>query len=259
MANITRNAKSGSDWTANELLSYNIKIVEQSFAHFFQAADLPPLSEGTRSFVETLDRAAAKQANDKDTYKLLNHLDLAHNPEVGQEAAVDRFADVLLEKLGYTSGFRITLTRQSFPLLICGSNCKARTNVCICDENDILLFVQVDKCLDNDVDPEPQLIAVAVAAYQCNNRIRQGDLGLPILEEIIFPAITLVGTFPTFYKIKVTSALNDAVVTGTYPGAETIVFRHIPQLPYRNSEGMKPLENRNVIIRYLEAFRQFVH
>lgn len=147
------------------------------------------MSEGTRSFVETLDPAAAKQANDEDTYKLLYYLNLAHNAGVGQEADVDSFAHNLLEKLGYDSGFRIFLTRQSLPLLICGSNCNARTEVCICDNNDILLLVQKDKCLDNDdVDPEPQLIVDAIAAYQHNNRNRQIDLHLPILEEMVFPA-----------------------------------------------------------------------
>ena len=259
MANLLRSAKSGSDWTANELLSYNIKVVEQSFADFFQEANLPPVSEDVRSFVETLDRAAAKLANDEDTYKLLHHLDLAHDPKMGQEAAVDSFAEKLLEKLGYASGFRIILTRQSLPLLICGSNCSAQTDVCICDEDDILLLVQEDKRLsDKDIDPEPQLIAEAIAAYQRNNRTRQRDLHLPILEEITFPAITLVGTFPTFYKVKVTAELNNAIVTGSFPAVETIVLRHIPRLPRRNSEGMKPLENRNVIVRYFEAFRRFV-
>jgi hypothetical protein len=73
-----------------------------------------------------------------------------------------------------------------------------------------------------------------------------------------FPAITLVGTFPTFYKIKVTAALNNAVVTGMYPVVETIVLRHIPRLPRCNSEGMKPLDNRSILIRYLQAFRRFV-
>ena len=109
-------------------------------------------------------------------------------PKVGQEAAVDSFAEGLLEKLCYASAFRILLTRQSLPLLICGSNCKAQTDVCVCNEHNILLLVQR---LDNDIDPEPQLIAEAIATYQCDNRSRKGDLHLPILEEIIFPAITL--------------------------------------------------------------------
>lgn len=170
-------------------------------------------------------------------------------PRLGKklQPAVDSFAEKFLEKLGNALGFWIILTRQSLPLLICGSNCNAQTDVCICDEHDILLLVQENKRLNNDIDPEPQLIAEAIAAYQRNNRTWQRDLHLPILEEINFPAITLVGTFPTFYKIRVTAALNDAVVTGRYPEAEKFVFRHIPRLLRRNSEGIKPLENRNVI------------
>jgi hypothetical protein len=258
MANLVRSAKSGSDWTSHELRSYNIRVVEQSFREFFLVAELPPASEAVRPFLETLDRAAAKEANDRDTYKLIHHLDLAHEPKMGQEAAADSFAEKLLDKLGYASGFRIILTRQSFPFTICGINSSAQTDVCICDEKDILLLVQEDKCLENPADPEPQLIAEAIAAYQCNNLTRERDLYLPRLDEMVFPAITLVGTFPTFYKIKITAGLNDAVVSGTFPGIETVVFRHIPRLPRRKSEGMKPLDNRSVIVRYFEAFRQFV-
>ncbi|KAF8548858.1 hypothetical protein OG21DRAFT_1489016 [Imleria badia] len=55
-------------------------------------------------------------------------------------------------------------------------------------------------------NPEPRLIAEAIAAYQNNNVIRETKLHLPILDEITFPGITYVGTAPTFYKIKVTTA-----------------------------------------------------
>lgn len=65
---------------------------------------------------------------------------------------------------------------------------------------------------------------------------------------------SLVGSFLVFYKIKVTAGLNDAVITGTYPAMETIVFRHIPRLPRRNSEGMRLLDNRSILIRF-QAFR----
>jgi len=73
-----------------------------------------------------------------------------------------------------------------------------------------------------------------------------------------FPALTMVGTTPTFYKITVTAALSKAVQTGTYPEIETRVFRYIPVLPRRNSEGMRPLSNRLEILRCLEAFKRFV-
>ncbi len=94
-------------------------------------------------------------ASDDDTYKLLHYLDLAQNPRVGQEAAVDNFAARLLEMLVYASGRRVIVTRRVLPLIICGTQCSAQTDACICDENDYLLLVQQN---ENTEDLEPQLI-----------------------------------------------------------------------------------------------------
>ncbi|KAF8969914.1 hypothetical protein BDZ97DRAFT_1596519, partial [Flammula alnicola] len=41
MANIIRSAKSGSDWTMNELLAYNIHVVDEDVATFFGHPNLP--------------------------------------------------------------------------------------------------------------------------------------------------------------------------------------------------------------------------
>jgi len=41
MANIIRSAKSGSDWTQNELDSYNIRISFQNATTFFNTPPLP--------------------------------------------------------------------------------------------------------------------------------------------------------------------------------------------------------------------------
>ena len=138
MANLIRGAKSGNDWTQNELRAYNIQVVEQSLVEFFNQNELPLVSPAVRHFCETTDRTLAP---DDDTYKLLHYLDLAQHPKVGQEAAVDNFAARLLETLGYSSGRRIIVTRQALPLIVCGMPCSAQTDVCICDENDYLLLV----------------------------------------------------------------------------------------------------------------------
>ncbi len=73
-----------------------------------------------------------------------------------------------------------------------------------------------------------------------------------------FPAITLRGTFPMFYKIKVTNQLSEAVVIGAYPPSQTTVYRHTPRLPRRYSGGTVLVESRAVILRYYEAFKAFV-
>ncbi|KAJ7784170.1 hypothetical protein B0H16DRAFT_1257318, partial [Mycena metata] len=72
----------------------------------------------------------------------------------------------------YADGCCIIMIRQVLPLFIWGSNCSAQTDVCILDSTNILLLVQVDKQLKNGHDPEPQVIAEAIAAFQCNNFTR---------------------------------------------------------------------------------------
>lgn len=118
--------------------------------------------------------------------------------------------------------------------------------------------MQEDKQLDNPDDPEPQLIAEAIAAYQRNNFVRDRVLLIPTLDEITFPGITLLGTLPTFYKISVPAQLNCCVIGGTYPPNAVVVYRHTPRLPRRVSERMKPLDNRTTILQYYQGFKAFV-
>jgi len=126
------------------------------------------------------------------------------------------------------------------------------------DDNNILLLVQGDQSLLSFKDPEPQVVATAIAAYAMNNKVRQDSLNLPPLTSITFPAITMVGTNLNFYKIKVTAELSAAVQQGTYPAAKTEVLKYIPVLPRRRSLGMRPLENRVELMMCLERFKQFL-
>ncbi|KIL59303.1 hypothetical protein M378DRAFT_169471 [Amanita muscaria Koide BX008] len=96
MANLIRSAKSGNDWTQNELRAYNIHVVDQSFVEFFNQNQLPVPSvpPALRHFCETEDR---RLAPDDATYALLHYLDLVQNPKEDLEAAVENFAFDLLE------------------------------------------------------------------------------------------------------------------------------------------------------------------
>ena len=153
MANLIHNSKSSNYWNQNHLRSYNIQVVEQSLVEFFNQNQLPSVPPTVRHFGKTMDRALAR---DDDTYKLLHYLDLVQNPKVGQESAVDNFAARLLETLGYASGRPVIANPPALPLIICGMQYSAQTEVCIWDENNYLLLVPVDKRLE---DPEPQPIA----------------------------------------------------------------------------------------------------
>ena len=256
MAQLLRTPKSGSDWTANELCAYNIAVVPQNKQEFFGTIDFPDPAEP--SLAGFMIAETRQDAADKRTKQLLHYLDLAMDPKIGQEAAVDNFAAELLRGLEYDDENRIVFIRHAIPFLICGENSVAQTDVCVMDDNEILLLLQEDKRLTSMKDPEPQVIAEAIAAFALNNWKRERDLNLPLCNSIMFPCLTMVGTTPVFYKITITAALSRAVQTGSYPETETRVLRYIPSLPRRNSEGMRPLPNRLEILRCLEAFKIFL-
>ncbi|KAG0706909.1 hypothetical protein DFH29DRAFT_797497, partial [Suillus ampliporus] len=120
----------------------------------------------------------------------------------------------------------------------------------------ILLILQEDKTIFNSTQPEPQVIAEAIAAYQYNNEKRQ-IRGLPTLDDMIIPCIIMVGTRPTFYLVPVTQALSVAVVTGQYPEVPTKVMKCVTFLWYnhRSSEGMETPEYRRVAFQRFVAFK----
>jgi hypothetical protein len=65
---------------------------------------------------------------------------------------------------------------------------------------------------------------------------------------------------PTFFKIPVTSTLVRHVRHGIYPSEPTVVSVQAPDLPRppRHNEGMRPLDNRQAVFRYYEAFKHIV-
>lgn len=257
MASLIRSAKSGSDWTENELYAYNIDVVYQDAATFFQIPSLPPPTVHP----DILNLPGPAHATDPRVYQLLRTMDLAMFADA-EESAVDDFAFVLFQELGYTPVGRVIRTRKDIPLVICGEQRHAKTDVCIVDEGSILLLVQEDKRHADGGDPIPQLVAEAIAAFHSNNLTRTQALGLPALASKVIPGITMKGTSPIFFKIPVTLELVAAVIGGRYPNAPTIVHAHLPTIPRpadRWNEGMKPLDNRVAILSCYEAFRQFVN
>ncbi|KIJ42733.1 hypothetical protein M422DRAFT_170821 [Sphaerobolus stellatus SS14] len=260
MANIIRTAKSGSDWTVNELDAYNITIVSQDLATFF-GSDVLPLPAHHPDLV---DKVTADEMEDEDSYQVARYMDLAMNPIPGEESAVDDFVMQLLRTIrGYAGRAvgRDLRSRKDIPFLICGEWRHAKIDVCVMDRNEILLLVQEDKRHMELGDPHSQLIAEAIAAVQSNNRVRD-HLGLDILDFKEMAGIVMIGTSPTFFKVPVTRDLMQAVQRGQYPSTPTVVAMHRPILPRplrRLSEGMRHLDNRRAIIACFEAFKQFVN
>ncbi|KAH9005166.1 hypothetical protein EDB86DRAFT_2825476 [Lactarius hatsudake] len=259
MAELIRNAKSARDWTRNELAAYNIAVEYQDAATFFGTHDLPQPATVNPAVLTDTD---PDDAADDDVYELLRTMDLAMSPAPAEESAVDDFVVLLLRALRYNTRGRVLRTRKDIPLVICGENRYAKTDVCIVDQNEILLVVQEDKRHMENSDPEPQLIVGAIAAFAANNQIRRQTPNLTPLDSKMIPGITVRGTAPIFYKIKVTTALVTSIGGGAYPQEVTTVYAHMPNIPRpirRWNEGMKPLDNRKVILSCYEAFKQFVN
>jgi hypothetical protein len=258
MAHLLRTAKSGTDWSQFELHAYNIVVQFQDAATFF---GLDPLPQPTVA-AELLNNVVADDMVNDANYKLLRYMDLAMDPVPDEESAVVDFVVHLLTLLDYVPRTRMARTRADIPLTICGQEYHTKTNVCIVDSDDILLLVQEDKRHKERKDPEPQLIAGAIAAFQTNNYRRTRILSQDPIAHEVMPGMTLSGTSPIFYKIPVTTQLAQSVALGVYPAEPTIVHAHLPSVarPARRlSEGMKPLDNRASILACYEAFKRFIN
>jgi len=172
MANLVRSAKSGNDWTEIELAAYHIDCRREDPLAFFGVQTLPE-PQVDPELLTALH--AAQVANDRNA-ELLNLLDMAMVVPWAGESAVDDFTAALFRALGYAQRNRVARTRRDMSLFICGEFKRAQADVCTIDydQNDILLLVQEDKRFHegDGADPQAQLIAEAIAAFDTNNEQR---------------------------------------------------------------------------------------
>jgi len=238
MANALRSAKSGSDWSRSELLAYNITISSVTPNQFFDKDADPSLDD--------LDPAILNASPGSDDPSLseavveyLGYLDLAIHAT--QESAINDFAAHTLRLLGFNERKTLVRTRYIIPLTICGdANRAAQTDVCLLHRPTLVLLVLVEeKTISNRTDAEAQVVAEAIAAFQFNNT-KRGDSGLPLLNSMTIPCITMSGTRPTFYLVPVTQDLSNAVILGHYPATQTQVSKCVTVGTHARhaSEGM---------------------
>ena len=261
MADIVLSAKSGSDWTRNELQAFNIQTVTDNVATFFGNPKLPHPS--VRQAILVNEHYPNDGLPDKEDRIFLGLMSHAMEIVPGQGSAVNDFMGHLLKLLGYDEPDRIVRQRVDRPLFMCGRRVLTKADVCVINGRglgDIILLVQEDKRHLKQLEPEPQLIAAAISAFQSNNT-RLSEMGLPMLNQVTIPGITIFGTTPTFYKINITTTLVEAIEAGMYPSQATIVHKlvpPVPQLERLEKYGMRPLDHRAVILGCFEAFKQFV-
>lgn len=250
MAYMCRYARSSYEWSRNELQAYHITITHISPEEFFLQRANPPVTDLDPALVNTPLGVDDRNVSD-DTCRFLSYLDLATN--AGEDTAIDDFARELLHTVGYDERGYLLRTGHTVPLPICGSDREASIGVCLLDrQSTILLVLQTDK---KNPDPEPQVIAGAIAAYEYNNKKRDRR-GLTMLSNMIIPCITMTGTRPTFYLVPVTKELSDGVASGQWPGLETKVLKCVTVVAHnrRPNEGMETPGYRKVALQRLRAF-----
>ena len=104
---------------------------------------------------------------------------------------------------------------------------------------------------------EARLISDSIAAFHNDNIKRVKYLNTNPLTSKVMLGIVMDGSMPTPYKIPITAELVRAVESGEQPEEETVVHAYVPEVP-RPEEGMKPLDNRHIILSCFEAFRKFL-
>ncbi|KAN0086219.1 hypothetical protein V8E55_007353 [Tylopilus felleus] len=139
----------------------------------------------------------------KDDRLFFRYMELVEKPH-SPESRVDDFAAFILRILNYDNEARVICQRTEISFPMAGQRVDAKIDVCLMDELELVLLVQ-GWTLSND-DPEPQIIAEAIAAFYQNN-LRRKKTGLQSLQYKYIPAITMIGTAPIFYRIPVTMAL----------------------------------------------------
>ena len=256
--------KSGSEWTYNDLDRYRIRINYEDADTFFRSIPAPPARLIPSDFLTCLDAEDAIQGDER-AYTFIQYLDTAMSPPPGDESAVNDFLMNLLLTLGFAPKGTMIRTKKNFPLRIGGEMRYAQADACNLDGVKPLLLIQEDRSrVDPLTDPIPSLIAAAVAAFDVANC---GKYGLPnhALPTFIL-GITLCGSWPTFFKIPISRDFVDVVACDGFrdivsPDSVIYVRAHsacVARPHKRLEEGMKPLDNRFLILSTLMRFKHLM-
>ena len=242
-------SKMGRKWTQDDVLAYNIKVVYEDVETFFGVTDLPP------SNVEN-DEAVAIAANYWGSSMLIHNDSLAE-PDSRFSSTIG-FVRALFDLNRYTNVVQLRSVIWCYKLRFLASQGRPpQVDICVIDgAKAILMVINVDRHVRGS-NPEPRLISHAIGAFHNSNIMRTKCLGTNPLATKVMPGIVMDGTMPTFYKIPVTPELVRAIESGSRPEHETIVHAYRPEVP-RPKEGMRPFDNRNIILSCFEAFRQFL-
>ena len=208
-----------------------IKVVpERNFELFFNENPSTNLSESighivnldlsSADILETIDWNTIKSKQLSIFAKQVLAVTKTHK---NLESAVDDLARTLFEIMDYDTIDLSIHTREELKLDMCGTRTSAKPDLCIeTSRLTIKLLVQEDNYMIStsknlmNTNPEAQVIAEAIAAFQENNKIN-ARFDEPLSDGQLITCITMQGTYPTFYLFNVTKELADAIKNGEEP------------------------------------------
>ena len=253
-----RPSKMGRKWTQDDVHAYNITVVYEDLETFFGVTDLP--SPDVEIGALTAQDAASATGYPATSHMLLQMEDVV-DPDVDpihRRSDTVGFVLELLRVIRYADARNKRFTIM-WPKLqyLASQGAHPELDICIWDDSKtILLVVKVDR-RKRGFDPEARIVSDAIGAFHNDNIMRLKRFGTKPLDSKVMHGIVMDGTMPTFYKIPITAELVRAVEAGEQPEQETVVHAYRPEVP-RPEEGMKPLDNRYIILSCLASFRQFL-
>lgn len=271
--------KPGSEWNNSDLQYYKINIYNETNYKNFFGENIPNsfYKDEIEIFLSyNLSNVLVQQEIDwtsikpKSVMTVIKDMIAVTKTHCFEESAVDDLAKSIFQLFDYDDKDRAIRTREVLDLEMANSKTQATPDICIeTMELSIKLLVQEDKSykVGNDRhlmgnNPEAQLIAEAVAAFQENIKIykRLGKSDGDIPKKYIFPGIVMLGTCPTFYLIPITEQLSDCIKYGIEPIDKTIVMKYvIPNLPINISDTMLSQKHARMISYCYQSFKKYVY
>jgi len=132
---------SGSNWTAKELLAFNIRVVNATAPAFFPSTELPPAPVSPTILNNLQIPEGPLPKTDRHFFQYLRAAEQA----TSEESAVDDFAAFILRTLGYDDDDRVIRLRKVISFYVGGEKVDAKPDVCVMDDLDYLLLVHEDK------------------------------------------------------------------------------------------------------------------
>lgn len=191
-------------WSTNELDFYRIYSKETDVKEFFKLSpeelrEPSFLDPGyaqflTRNIFDSLKPSSAADHIVKALMDALRDIHLRDWTSPTPEKPIsttDQLAEKLLALIGYDQD-AVLRCNQPVKLQMCGEERELQVNIAVLDAlfTSYIFFCMEDKRTENGEDPFPQLMAYAIASFQCNNRCRQ-LIGMASLKSMVFSCFLL--------------------------------------------------------------------